>query len=66
MRKDRFLFLKKIVENSGYGYLELTISPVTGVAWLAMATSRNPGKAGTVVRIVRERDEVAPDRFVGH
>lgn len=37
MRKDRFLFLKKIVENSGYGYLELTISPLPalrGWRWL--------------------------------
>jgi len=46
MEEGKLPFLKRIVENGSYGYLESTISPVTGAAWPAMATGKNPVRRG--------------------
>jgi len=37
---------KKLIENGTWGYLESTIPPVTGPAWVSFATGKNPGKHG--------------------
>lgn len=40
--------LGHIVEKYIYGNLKSTIPPVTGAAWLSMATGLNPGKTGVI------------------
>ena len=40
--------LEKLVKNGSYGVLESTIPPVTGGAWLSLATGKNPGKTGII------------------
>ena len=39
---------KKLMEEGVWGELESTIPPITGPAWLALATGRNPGKTGAI------------------
>lgn len=48
MDKDHVPKLKQIVEKGVHGLLESVIPPVTGAAWLSMATGLNPGKTGVV------------------
>jgi predicted AlkP superfamily phosphohydrolase/phosphomutase len=38
--------LKYFIENGASGILFSTIPPVTGPAWMALATGKNPGKTG--------------------
>ena len=38
--------LKYLMQNGCWGYLESTIPPVTGPAWVSFATGKNPGKHG--------------------
>ncbi|NAT10277.1 hypothetical protein C4E22_01780 [ANME-1 cluster archaeon AG-394-G06] len=38
--------LKKLITNGVHGTLESTFPPVTGPAWPALATGKNPGKTG--------------------
>jgi len=40
--------LEKLVKNGTYGVLESTVPPVTGGAWLSMATGKTPGKTGVI------------------
>ncbi len=40
--------LKRLIEKGVSGNLESTIPPVTGAAWLSLATGLNPGKTGVV------------------
>ena len=40
--------LKEIIDGGIYGDLRSLIPPVTGAAWLAIATGLNPGKTGIV------------------
>jgi len=62
--------MKTMVESGCYGVLESTIPPVSGCAWLAMATGRNPGKTG-VIDFVNRKDfsgrlyPVSSDDFKG-
>ena len=37
---------KKLVEECVWGNFESTIPPITGPAWLSLATGMNPGKTG--------------------
>lgn len=48
--------LKKLVKNGSYGVLESTIPPVTGGAWLSLATGKTPGKTG-VIDFLNKKDE---------
>ena len=38
--------IKKLKEGGTFGTLKSTIPPVTGPAWISMATGMNPGKTG--------------------
>jgi len=38
--------LKKVIANGVRSFLESTLPPVTGPAWVAFATGKNPGKTG--------------------
>lgn len=40
--------LKKLVDQGVYGQLKSTIPPVTGGAWLSLATGKTPGKTGKI------------------
>lgn len=40
--------LSKLLENGSSGVLESTIPPVTGGAWLSLATGKTPGKTGII------------------
>jgi len=40
--------LEKLVKNGTYDVLESTVPPVTGGAWLSMATGKTPGKTGII------------------
>ncbi len=40
--------LGKLVKNGAYGTLKSTIPPVTGGAWLSIATGKSPGKTGII------------------
>ncbi|RLG50966.1 MAG: hypothetical protein DRO00_07940, partial [Thermoproteota archaeon] len=44
-RKKDGIF-KKLAEKGATGILESTIPPVTGAAWVSMATGLNPGRTG--------------------
>lgn len=46
-RKKDSIF-KKLAEKGATGILESTIPPVTGAAWVSMATGLNPGRTGCV------------------
>jgi len=48
--------LEKLVKNGSYGVLESTIPPVTGGAWLAIATGKTPGKTG-IIDFLNKKDE---------
>mgnify|MGYP000327284610 CR=1 FL=1 len=49
--------LEKLVKNGSYGVLESTIPPVTGGAWLSLATGKSPGKTG-VIDFLSKKDEI--------
>jgi len=51
--------LEALVADGRAGTLESTFPPITGPAWLSMATGQNPGKTG--VFYFRNRDD--PDSF---
>jgi predicted AlkP superfamily phosphohydrolase/phosphomutase len=38
--------IKRLMTKGSWGYLESTIPPVTGPAWISFATGKNPGKHG--------------------
>ncbi|ASJ08374.1 hypothetical protein A3L11_03650 [Thermococcus siculi] len=40
--------LEKLVKTGSYGVLESTVPPVTGGAWLSLATGKTPGKTGII------------------
>ena len=46
---------KRLLENGSWGYLESTVPPVTGPAWVSFSTGRNPGKHG-IFDFVRVED----------
>jgi len=48
--------LKKLIQSGTYGILESTIPPVTGGAWLSLATGKTPGKTG-VIDFLNRKDE---------
>ncbi len=48
IRNNRLPIFKKLVKNGSYGILESTIPPVTGAAWLSLATGKTPGKTGVI------------------
>jgi len=43
---DRLPNFRRLVENGAYGNLESTIPAITVPAWMAMMSSKNPGKLG--------------------
>ena len=49
--------LAKIRKEGFYGTLESTIPPITGPAWLSMATGKNPGKTGVYDFLVKRSEE---------
>ena len=49
---------KKLMENGSWGYLESTIPPVTGPAWVSFATGKNPGKHGIFDFVYLENDRL--------
>lgn len=51
--------LKRLVTDGACGTLESTFPPVTGPAWMALATGKNPGKTG----VFDFRNLIAEDRF---
>ena len=55
IEKKKLPILKKLVENGSYGVLESTIPPVTGCAWLSLATGKTPGKTG-IIDFLNRRD----------
>jgi len=54
--EDTMPTLKKLMENGVYGNLESTIPPVTGGAWLSMASGKTPGKTGIIDFLNRKND----------
>jgi|Deesub1362B_J571_1020462.scaffolds.fasta_scaffold00891_9 predicted AlkP superfamily phosphohydrolase/phosphomutase len=48
--------LDKLVKSGSYGVLETTIPPVTGGAWLAIATGKTPGKTG-IIDFLNKKDK---------
>lgn len=48
--------VKKLVEEGASGTLQSTMPPVTGPAWLAMATGLTPGKTGIYDFIKRKQE----------
>ncbi|MBE8540564.1 alkaline phosphatase family protein [Geoglobus acetivorans] len=48
--------LEELLRNGSYGVLESTIPPVTGGAWLSLATGKTPGKTG-VIDFLNRKDE---------
>ena len=48
IKKKKLPTLEKLVKNGTYGTLESTIPPVTGGAWLSLATGKTLGKTGII------------------
>lgn len=48
INKKKLPNLEKLVKNGTYGVLESTVPPVTGGAWLSLATGKTPGKTGII------------------
>ena len=48
--------LKSLMAKGSWGPLESTIPPVTGAAWLSLATGLNPGKTGVIDFLKRTED----------
>ncbi|EHP86159.1 alkaline phosphatase family protein [Methanotorris formicicus] len=48
--------LEKLVKNGSWGILESTVPPVTGSAWLAIATGKTPGKTG-IIDFLNKKDD---------
>jgi len=48
IREEWMPNLKRLLEQGVYGELRSLIPPVTGCAWLALATGLNPGKTGVI------------------
>lgn len=46
IKEERLPNLKFLKENGAYGILESTFPPITGSAWMSLATGKNPGKTG--------------------
>jgi len=44
--QDKLPNIKRLMTEGVFGELESTFPPVTGPAWLSMATGKNPGKTG--------------------
>lgn len=59
MEKGFLPNIKKIRDNYAYGPLQTIMPPVTGPAWLALATGLNPGKTGVFDYINRR----TPDSY---
>ncbi len=55
IEKKKLPTLEKLVKNGSYGVLESTIPPVTGGAWLSLATGKNPGKTGIIDFLNRKK-----------
>lgn len=71
IEKGQLPTLEKLVKNGSYGVLESTIPPVTGGAWLSMATGKTPGRTGIIDFLNRKTDELklyptASSDFKGH
>ena len=47
-RRKKLPTLRKLVKNGSYGILESTVPPVTGCAWLSLATGKTLGKTGII------------------
>ncbi len=56
IKKGKLPTFKKLVENGSYGRLQSTIPPVTGGAWLAIATGKTSGKTG-IIDFLNRKDE---------
>lgn len=46
LNEGRMPFLASMMTEAAYGILESTIPPLTGPAWVSLATGKNPGKTG--------------------
>lgn len=63
--------LSKLLENGSSGVLESTIPPVTGGAWLSLATGKTPRKTGIIDFLNRKNKDyklypVTSSDFKGH
>lgn len=56
--------LRKLIINGVHGVLESTFPPVTGPAWAAMATGKNPGKTGVFDSIIRRNKSSFQTRII--
>lgn len=57
MREGFLPHIKKIQDNYARGQLQTIVPPVTGPAWLALATGLNPGKTGVYDYINRRQSD---------
>ncbi|MGZ3523226.1 MAG: alkaline phosphatase family protein [Thermodesulfobacteriota bacterium] len=63
--------LKKFIENGASGPLESTIPPISGPAWLAMATGMSPDKSGVYDFLICQNESyhlksIGSTNFAGH
>ena len=56
--------VKKLIEDGASGTLQSTMPPVTGPAWLALATGITPGTSGIFDFILREKRDSRKFRFI--
>ncbi|MHA1606763.1 MAG: alkaline phosphatase family protein [Candidatus Freyarchaeota archaeon] len=56
IKEGKLRTLGEMVKKGCWGVLESVIPPVTGGAWLSMATGKNPGKTG-VIDFLNRRDK---------
>jgi predicted AlkP superfamily phosphohydrolase/phosphomutase len=56
IKEGKLPTLKKLVENGVHGIVESTIPPVTGGAWVSLATGKTPGKTG-IIDFLNRKDE---------
>jgi len=56
--------LSRLIAGGAHGVLESTFPPVTGPAWTALATGKNPGKTGIYDSLIRTDSQSFNTRLV--
>jgi len=63
IKNNKLPYLKELTEKGTKGKLKSTFPPITGPAWLSMATGKNPGKTG-VFNFIKKKDKDLEDDVI--
>ncbi len=63
VREGKLPTIEHIIKKGVYGKLESTFPPLTGPAWTALATGKNPGKTG-VFGFFNRKDKTTEPKYI--